>query len=107
MKLLVALGIVSLLATGAGQSPDCAQLDRDLVYCPQPEAPRITELGGGNVVVEFSVNPDGSVSNARVVTSDPKHQWSSAAVKAISQWRYKPSDHSVQKSQHFLFNSQP
>jgi protein TonB len=109
MKSLLALGIVSLLTTGAhaGQSPNCAQLDRDLVYCPQPQTPRITELGEGNVVVEFSVNPDGSVSNAHVITSDSQTHWNSAAVQAVSQWRYKPSGHSVHKSQHFKFNFQP
>lgn len=53
-----------------------------------PEALRAGE--SGEVVVEFTVNPDGSVSNARVVRANPPRTFDRAALSAVRRWRFQP-----------------
>ena len=108
MKVLLALALFGLPTSGVpADGEGCAKFDRDLVSCPSVQAPRITELGNGDVVVEFVVSPDGSVSNARVIASDSRHQWDDAVLPAVSRWRYKPSTRSAHKSRHFVFSAHP
>ena len=45
---------------------------------------------GGWVELEFTVHPDGTTSDIVVTNSSPRKTFDSAAVTAISQWRYKP-----------------
>ena len=51
----------------------------------------------GWVDVEFTVNPDGSVSNVHVTDSKPRYVFDRAAIDAASRWRFKPA----------LINGQP
>ena len=51
----------------------------------------------GWVDVEFTVNPDGSVSNVHVTDSKPRYVFDRAAIDAVSRWRFKPA----------LINGQP
>ena len=44
----------------------------------------------GTVVVEFEINPDGTVANPRVVKSEPPNVFDDAAIKAILRWKFKP-----------------
>lgn len=44
----------------------------------------------GTVIVEFEITPDGSVTNPRVVRSEPSNIFDEAAVKAILRWKFKP-----------------
>lgn len=44
----------------------------------------------GEVQVEFTVSPDGSVSDARVVRADPPRVFDRAAVSAVRRWRFEP-----------------
>jgi protein TonB len=44
----------------------------------------------GTVVVEFEINPDGTVANPKVVQSQPPHVFDDAAIKAILSWKFKP-----------------
>lgn len=53
-----------------------------------PEALRAGE--SGEVVVEFTVNPDGSVSNPRVVRATPPRTFDRAALNAVRRWRFQP-----------------
>lgn len=53
-----------------------------------PEALRAGE--SGEVVVEFTVNPDGSVSNPRVVRANPPRTFDRAALNAVRRWRFQP-----------------
>lgn len=53
-----------------------------------PEALRAGE--SGEVVVEFTVNPDGSVSNPRVVRANPPRVFDRAAINAVRRWRFQP-----------------
>ncbi|WP_297927255.1 energy transducer TonB [Metallibacterium sp.] len=45
----------------------------------------------GWVDVEFTVNPDGSVSNVHVTDSKPRYVFDRAAIDAVSRWRFKPA----------------
>lgn len=44
----------------------------------------------GEVQVEFTVNVDGTVSNARVVRADPPRVFDREAVAAVRRWRFEP-----------------
>ena len=45
----------------------------------------------GYATVEFTVNPDGSVSDAHVIASQPRRVFDSAAIRAVSRSQFKPA----------------
>jgi len=45
----------------------------------------------GYATVEFTVNPDGSVSNAHVIAAQPSRVFNSAAIQAVSRSKFKPA----------------
>ena len=45
----------------------------------------------GYATVEFTVNPDGSVSNAHVIASHPRRLFDQAAIQAVSRSKFKPA----------------
>ncbi|MEX0900906.1 MAG: energy transducer TonB [Gammaproteobacteria bacterium] len=58
-----------------------------------PQYPRDALMQGlaGWVRVEFTINPDGSVSDARVVDAHPRRGiFDREALRAIVRWRFKP-----------------
>ena len=59
---------------------------------PSPRYPPDALRAGqsGEVLVEFTVNPDGSVSTARVVRADPPRVFDREAVSAVRRWRFEP-----------------
>ena len=62
------------------------------VSTPAPQYPPAALRSGesGEVVVEFTVNPDGSVSNPRVVRANPPRVFDRAALNAVRNWRFQP-----------------
>ena len=58
----------------------------------EPQFPREALINGisGWVVVEFIIEPDGSVSKPRVVDSDPPRVFDRNAIRAIFKWKFKP-----------------
>lgn len=62
------------------------------VSTPAPDYPPAALRAGesGEVIVEFTVNPDGSVSNARVVRANPPRTFDRAALNAVRRWRFQP-----------------
>jgi protein TonB len=67
-----------------------------------PEALRAAQ--SGEVQVEFTVAPDGSVSAARVVRSSSR-VFDRAAVNAVKRWRFQPVDAPVTTRRTIAFNS--
>ena len=73
-------------------------LEADRLMAPEYRAPAIypgTAIRKGiegDVVVEFTVNKDGSVSGARVVRSFPADVFDSSAIKAVQGSRYSRSE---------------
>lgn len=57
-----------------------------------PQWPREALLEGieGWVEVEFTVLPDGSVTDARVLDSSPRRVFDRSALRAISRWKFRP-----------------
>ena len=45
----------------------------------------------GYATVEFTINPDGSVSNAHVIASRPARVFNSAAIQAVSRSKFTPA----------------
>lgn len=44
----------------------------------------------GYVTMIFTINPDGTVRNVKVIDSKPKGLFDSAAVRSIKKWKFKP-----------------
>ncbi|MET0065161.1 MAG: energy transducer TonB [Candidatus Thiodiazotropha sp.] len=44
----------------------------------------------GKVILEFTINPDGSVSDARVVEAHPPGYFEQSALRAIARWQFHP-----------------
>lgn len=68
---------------------------------PSPRYPQAAQRAGatGSVVVEFTVNPDGSVGAVRAVSSDGPRQFTREfereAVAAAKRWRFQPMSQST------------
>lgn len=58
----------------------------------EPQFPREALLKGigGWVEVEFTIEPDGSVSNPKVTDSQPARIFDRNALRAIYKWKFKP-----------------
>lgn len=97
--------IVLVTKVGAANELSCEMRDNDLLECPSVVAPLVTELSEGFVELEFTVQPDGSVHDVRLVESGGDKRWIDAAAATVSQWKYRASDKSVEKAQRFSFEA--
>jgi protein TonB len=68
------------------------KFDPNPTYRAKPAYPSSALAGKieGSVVVSYSVSPSGSVTSVRVVSASAG-MFSSAALSAVRQWRFKPS----------------
>lgn len=57
---------------------------------PRYPAEALRAAQSGEVQVEFTVAPDGSVSDARVIRADPPRVFDREAVAAVRRWRFEP-----------------
>ena len=102
------LSILIAVASASGAPPPdsaCNGPDPELIYCPLPEAPRVTELRGGKVTVELQIDPDGHVRSSKVVSSSGHTAWASAAQAAVAKWRYSAA--SASRTRIVPFDFQP
>jgi protein TonB len=78
----------------------------EVVTSPQPNYPRdaLREGVSGEVTVAFTVNADGSVGGASIVSSTPHHVFDAAALEAIKKWRFQAPGESVTGRRTFEFN---
>jgi len=78
----------------------------DVVSSVQPVYPRDALRDGvsGEVTVAFTVNPDGSVSGASVVSSNPRRTFDGAALDAIRKWRFAATGETSSGRRTFAFN---
>jgi len=76
------------------------------ISTPAPRYPVDALRAGrsGEVQVEFTVAPDGSVTNARVVRSDPPRVFDREAVAAVKRWRFEPPGTTVTTRRTIGFN---
>ena len=81
--------------------PAAASNELRPVSRPSPRYPQAAQRAGatGSVVVEFTVNPDGSVGAVRAVSSDGPRQFTREfereAVAAAKRWRFQPIEQST------------
>ena len=76
------------------------------ISTPQPEYPadaRRNEITG-NVEVEFVVNRDGSVSDVRVVKSNPRGTFDRGVLSTVKKWQFQPLDEPRTVRRNFNFN---
>ncbi|MBW8312099.1 MAG: energy transducer TonB [Rhizobium sp.] len=74
-------------------APAAATVVPKLVSAPQPRYPlmALRRKLEGEVLLELSIRPDGSVGNARVVSATPPGLFDDAAVAAATRWRFEQS----------------
>ena len=74
-------------SAGAGGEGDVIPIVRI-----EPQFPREALINGisGWVEVEFTIEPDGSVSKPRVPASEPSRIFNRNAIRAIYKWKFKP-----------------
>jgi len=58
----------------------------------EPQFPREALIEGisGYVLVEFTIEPDGTVSDPNVLESEPRRMFDRNAIRAIYKWKFKP-----------------
>ncbi|MCL1635988.1 energy transducer TonB [Luteimonas sp. SX5] len=95
-------------AAPAPPPPAAASASSDLrpISMPQPRYPAaaLRARQSGQVQVEFTVAPDGSVSAARVVSAQPDRVFDREAVAAVKRWRFQPVDSPVTTRRTIAFN---
>lgn len=76
----------------AAQPVAASASDLRAISTPPPKYPPEALRAGtsGEVLVEFTVATDGSVSSARVVRGNPPRVFDREAVAAVKRWRYQP-----------------
>ena len=76
----------------ATPAPSAAPAQLRPLSTPAPRYPADALRAGtrGEVMVEFTVDVDGSVSNARVVRADPPRTFDREALAAVRRWRFEP-----------------
>ncbi|WP_149195697.1 energy transducer TonB [Luteimonas suaedae] len=77
-------------AAAAAAAPTAADLRAISTPAPRYPPDALRSGQGGEVLVEFTVGADGSVSNARVVRADPPRVFDREAVAAVRRWRFEP-----------------
>ena len=83
----------------------CSMPDETILSCPLVEAPPVTELRKGFVVFEFTVLPDGSVEDIRVLDTGGDPRWTEAARATLSHWKFKKVEHPIRRTQRFTFEA--
>lgn len=89
-KIILAAAMTAMAFTAA---PAAFAQDRERTGVEAPEYPRGAERRGveGYAVVEYTVAPDGSVTDATVVEADPAGVFDRAVIRAIEGWSYAPA----------------
>lgn len=106
MKSLPILFATILVSACYADRQSCAKLDRRLIECPAPRAPRATELKPGKVSLEYKVGADGRVRGVKVVSVSGDRRWAESATAAVSAWRYKPGEAAYAATQKFEFTNE-
>lgn len=92
-------------ATPAAAPPRASSGDLVPVSTPQPAyPPQAQRLGtAGEVVVSFTVNSDGSVSNVEIVSAKPRGVFERNVQTAVRKWRFQPISGSQNVTRTFNF----
>lgn len=82
-----------------------AQVTPTVISSVQPRYPPVAlrRRVEGSVEVGFTIMPDGSVSNVRVVSSRPSNTFDREAINAMERWRFTPPGRQVESRRVFDF----
>jgi TonB family protein len=83
-------------ATGPNLQALAAQLQRTRYVPPEYPERALSDRIGGSVTVQYVVDKKGYTKEVRVVESQPKGVFDSAATEAIRRWRYRPAQYNGQ-----------
>lgn len=87
--------------------PPARRVDNTLrpISTPGPDYPREAQRRrrAGSVEVEFTVDVDGTVTNARVVNADPPRVFDREALQAVNRWRFQPVSTPITTRRTFQF----
>lgn len=74
------------------KGPTAAALNLVPLATPAPEYPRDAMVAGtqGYVLVEFTINLEGSTQDIAVVDASPQRVFDQAARRAVSRWKFQP-----------------
>ena len=91
----------------AATSPASASQELRAISTPSPKYPPDAYRSGtsGEVQVEFTVGPDGSVTAARVVRATPPRVFDREALSAVKRWRFQPVSSPVTTRRTIGFNA--
>ena len=96
----------AMTAMSFAAAPAMAQ-DRERTQVAAPEYPRGAERRGieGYAVVEYTVTPEGTVTDVTVVEAEPEGVFDRAVERAIEGWSYAPAaEATAGMQQRFDFN---
>jgi protein TonB len=78
----------------APAAPDLSEIDTDVIPSTRIEPvypPRALRAGiEGIVTAEFTITTDGTVTDIRIVRSDPPEIFDNAVIQAIKKWKFAP-----------------
>ena len=102
----MASGVRPACSMAAAAASTASSNDLRALSTPAPSFPpeALRSAQSGEVQVEFTVSPDGSVSAARVVRSVPTRVFDRAALNAVKRWRFQPIDSAVTTRRTITFN---
>lgn len=90
-----------LLAIGLSANAEGSCPHDFALYCPAPEAPRVTELREGSVRLIYKVKLTGSVRNIVVAEYTGDARWQASVIEAVAKWRYAPPKEVYEQSYFF------
>lgn len=80
--------------TGGGGGAGAGLFDGDIILIAgvEPQYPRTAARDQieGTVMLEVTVNPDGTVRSAKVIQAKPRGVFEAAAIQAVLKWKFKP-----------------
>ncbi|MDX1442214.1 MAG: energy transducer TonB [Gammaproteobacteria bacterium] len=83
-----------------------ALVGRDVkpVAMPQPDYPRyaVRRKLEGEVLVAFSVTPEGRPANIEVLDADPRGAFEEEVLRTVEQWRFEPVEGGVPQVRHVI-----
>ncbi|MCX7557521.1 TonB family protein [Xanthomonadaceae bacterium JHOS43] len=85
--------------------PAAAPVAPTVISAVQPRYPPVAlrRRVEGSVEVGFTIMPDGSVSNVRVLSSRPNNTFDREAINAMERWRFTPPGRQVESRRVFDF----
>ena len=97
----------TIASTVVGAIPVAAQetvtdaLDLEVLTFTHPTWPHRVPIESAVVIVEFTVQPDGTTQNIVVVKSEPTNGFDRSVAAAVATRRYKPIQQAVRVTQRF------